>query len=134
MGITLLKRTVSGTVMGATVLPSSAVSVTRSLTEQSKVFSVVHLPPEMIALISREHSARGQLADVQPFGGNQARGWGRKVTLKKMGARSCIAATKRKQIEETSTQVMARKRSKVADDCSGVTTRSARAKQQMKLR
>ena len=84
--------------------------------------------------ICREHSARGQLADVQPFGGDQARGWGRKVPLKKMGARSCIAATKRKQIEETSTQVMARKRSKVADDCSGVTTRSARAKQQMKLR
>ena len=86
--------------------------------------------------ICREHSARGQLSDVQPFGGDQARGWSRKVTLKKMGARSCIAAaaTKGKQIEETFAQVMARKRSKVADDCSGVTTRSARAKQQMKLR
>ena len=77
--------------------------------------------------ICREHSARGQLSDVQPFGGDQARGWSRKVTLKKMGARSCIAATKGKQ-------VMTRKRSKVADDCSGVTTRSARAKEQMKLR
>ena len=84
--------------------------------------------------ICREHSARGQLSDVQPFGGDQARGWSRKVTLKKMGARSCIAATKGKQLEETSAQVMARKRSKVADDCSGVTTRSARAKEQMKLR
>ena len=84
--------------------------------------------------ICREHSARGQLSDVQPFGGDQARGWSRKVTLKKMGARSCIAATKGKQLEENSAQVMARKRSKVADDCSGVTTRSARAKQQMKLR